>query len=78
MVSPLAWMPLAVMELGIGDAPVHFLLAFAAVWPIVLKVAAILGHLLTGLRLAIGLIWIVLAPADGDYRLIICIAGFLG
>jgi len=95
MVSPLSWMPLAVMVLGIGDAPVHFLLAFAAVWPIVLNVAAgvaaidprwlrlarslsagrretlfgiivpaILGHLLTGLRLAIGLIWIVLVPAE--------------
>ncbi|MDR1920379.1 MAG: hypothetical protein LBS31_01335, partial [Candidatus Adiutrix sp.] len=31
MVSPLSWMPLAVIVLGIGDAPVYFLLAFAGV-----------------------------------------------
>ena len=81
--------------LGIGDAPVIFLLAFAAVWPIVLNTAAgvaaldpnwlLLGrslaatpferlsriilpgitpHLLTGVRLAIGLLWIVVVPAE--------------
>lgn len=40
MISPLSWMPLAVMALGVGDAPVIFLLTFAALWPIVLNVAA--------------------------------------
>lgn len=95
MISPLSWMPLAVIVLGIGDAPVIFLLAFAAVWPIVLNTAAgvaaldpnwlLLGrslaatriellwrivlpgitrHLLTGVRLAIGLLWIVVVPAE--------------
>jgi NitT/TauT family transport system permease protein len=95
MISPLSWMPLAVMALGVGDAPVVFLLVCAAVWPIVLNVAAgiaaidpqwltladslgadrrerlwwvivpaIAGHLLTGIRLAIGLIWVVLVPAE--------------
>jgi NitT/TauT family transport system permease protein len=95
MVSPLSWMPLAVMLLGIGDAPVYFLLGFAGVWPIILNTAAgvaaidpkwlslarslsasrlevlrhiilpgILDHLLTGLRLSIGIIWIVLVPAE--------------
>lgn len=95
MISPLSWMPIAVMALGIGEAPVVFLLAFAAVWPIVLNVAtgvqaiaplwlmladtlgasrrerlwhitvpAIAAHLLTGVRLAIGLIWVVLVPAE--------------
>lgn len=95
MVSPLSWMPIAVMALGVGEAPVVFLLGFAAVWPIVLNVAAgiraidplwltladslgasrferlwhvtvpaIAGHLLTGVRLAIGLIWVVLVPAE--------------
>ncbi|MCG5500272.1 ABC transporter permease [Ectothiorhodospira lacustris] len=95
MVSPLSWMPLVVMVLGIGDAPVYFLLAFAALWPIALSVAAgvhaidpswlrlasslaanrleilvgviipaIITHLLTGVRLAIGLIWVVLVPAE--------------
>ena len=95
MISPLSWMPLAVMALGLGDAPVVFLLVCAALWPIVLNVAAgiaaidpqwltladsmganrrerlwrviapaIASHLLTGLRLAIGLIWVVLVPAE--------------
>ena len=40
MISPLSWMPLAVMVLGVGNAPVYFLLAFAAVWPILLNTAA--------------------------------------
>ena len=39
MVSPLSWMPIAVMILGIGDKPIYFLLAFAAVWPIILNTA---------------------------------------
>lgn len=95
MISPLSWMPLAVMALGVGEAPVVFLLVCAAVWPIVLNVAAgiaaidpqwltlaaslganrrerlwrvivpaIASHLLTGIRLAIGLIWVVLVPAE--------------
>lgn len=95
MVSPLSWMPLAVMVLGVGDAPVYFLLAFAAVWPILLNTASgvaqldpnwlllarslsatrretlfrvvlpgITAHMLTGVRLAIGIIWIVLVPAE--------------
>jgi NitT/TauT family transport system permease protein len=95
MVSPLSWMPLAVIILGIDDAPVYFLLGFAGVWPIILNVAAgvlaldprwlklarsmaatrreilfriilpgIMDHLLTGVRLSIGIIWIVLVPAE--------------
>lgn len=95
MISPLSWMPLAVMVFGVGDAPVYFLLAFAAIWPILLSTAAgvrqldphwllvarslaatgsetlvrviipgVLGHVLTGLRLAIGITWIVLVPCE--------------
>lgn len=95
MISPLSWMPIAVMIFGIGDAPIYFLLTFAAVWPIILNTAAgvkqldkkwlmlakslsatrwellsriilpgILGHILTGARLAIGIIWIVLVPCE--------------
>ena len=95
MISPLSWMPLAVMTLGVGDAPVYFLLSFAALWPIVLNTSAgiaqldknwlllarslsatkyellfrvilpgITAHILTGVRLAIGIIWIVLVPAE--------------
>src|SRR5690606_19507509 len=40
MISPLSWMPIAVMVFGIGDAPIYFLLTFAAVWPIILNTAA--------------------------------------
>ncbi|UBF30601.1 ABC transporter permease (plasmid) [Kovacikia minuta CCNUW1] len=95
MISPLSWMPLAVMVLGIGDLPVYFLLTIAAVWPLILNttagvaavdrrwlllsrslcatqgetirrviIPAIIPHLLTGVRLAIGIIWIVLVPAE--------------
>lgn len=95
MISPLSWMPLAVMALGVGDAPVYFLLSFAAIWPIAINTAAgvhqldphwlllarslsatrretvlrlilpgITAHILTGVRLAIGIIWIVLVPAE--------------
>jgi NitT/TauT family transport system permease protein len=95
MISPLSWMPVAVMVFGVGDQPIYFLLAFAAVWPILLSTAAgvrqldprwlqlgrslsatrwetltrivipgVLGHVLTGVRLAIGILWIVLVPCE--------------
>lgn len=40
MISPLAWTPIAIVVLGVGDAPVVFLVAVAAVWPIVLNAGA--------------------------------------
>lgn len=95
MISPLSWMPIAVMSLGVGDRSVYFLLAFAAVWPVIMNTAAgvvqldkrwiqlgqslaatrvemlvhiylpgIAAHVLTGLRLATGILWIVLVPAE--------------
>lgn len=95
MISPLSWMPIAVMVFGVGDDPVYFLLTFAAVWPILLNTASgvqqldarwlllarsmsatpwetlrtvvmpgVLGHVLTGVRLAIGILWIVLVPCE--------------
>lgn len=95
MISPLSWMPLAVMAFGVGDRPIWFLLIAAAVWPILLNTAAgvrqlprewlelgkslaatplellwrliipgVLPHVLTGVRLAIGTLWIVLVPAE--------------
>ncbi|MDR3530777.1 MAG: ABC transporter permease [Rhodopila sp.] len=95
MISPLSWMPIAVMLFGVGDSPIYFLLTFAAVWPILLSTAAgvrqldrnwlqltqslaatrwetlrhviipgVLGHVLTGVRLAIGILWIVLVPCE--------------
>jgi NitT/TauT family transport system permease protein len=95
MISPLSWMPIAVMSLGVGDRAVYFLLTFAAIWPLVMSTAAgvaqidrrwvqlgeslaatrsemlwhvyvpgIAAHVLTGVRLAIGILWIVLVPAE--------------
>lgn len=95
MISPLSWMPIAVIAFGVGNQPVYFLLAFAAVWPIMLNTIAgvraldprwlqlskslsatrwetlrgvifpgVLGHVLTGARLAIGIVWIVLVPCE--------------
>jgi len=95
MISPLSWMPIAIMLFGVGDAPIYFLLAFAALWPILLNTAAgvrqldphwlllarslaasrwetlsrviipgVSVHVLTGLRLAIGITWIVLVPCE--------------
>jgi NitT/TauT family transport system permease protein len=95
MISPLSWMPIAVMSLGVGDRAVYFLLTFAAVWPLVMSTAAgvaqidrrwvqlgeslaatrgemlrhvyvpgVASHVLTGVRLAIGILWIVLVPAE--------------
>jgi NitT/TauT family transport system permease protein len=95
MISPLSWMPIAVMVFGVGDRPIYFMLTFAAVWPILLNTAegvrqlqpswlsladslaatrwetlwhiilpGVLCHVLTGLRLAIGIVWIVLVPCE--------------
>ncbi|HWP62305.1 MAG TPA: ABC transporter permease [Candidatus Binatia bacterium] len=95
MISPLSWTPIAIIVFGVGDAPVVFLVAIGAVWPIVLNTASGVAHLdpawlrvarslganrletlrhivwpgirpnvLTGLRLATGLAWVVLVPGE--------------
>ena len=38
--SPLSWTPRAVIVLGVGDTPVHFLVAVGAIGPIILNTAA--------------------------------------
>lgn len=40
MISPLSWMPIAVMVFGIGDAPIYFLLTITAIWPIIINTSA--------------------------------------
>lgn len=40
MISPLAWTPIAIVLLGVGDLPVYFLVAVAAVWPVLLNAAS--------------------------------------
>lgn len=95
MISPLAWMPIAVMAFATWDQAIIFLVGVAAVWPILFstahgfrridpawfKVARNLGarpwHMLftiivpaiaqdslAGIRLAVGVAWIVLVPAE--------------
>lgn len=95
MVSPLAWMPLAVMAFATWDEAIIFLIAIAAIWPILFstahgvrridpdwfKVARNLGastpqmirrivlpavaqEIFAGIRLAVGVAWIVLVPAE--------------
>ncbi|ADC71481.1 binding-protein-dependent transport systems inner membrane component [Thioalkalivibrio sp. K90mix] len=95
MISPLAWMPIAVLAFATWDGASIFLIAIAAIWPITyatahgvqridpmwLKVGSNLGanpiHTLryivmpaiaqdvfAGIRLAVGVAWIVLVPAE--------------
>ncbi|MCS6949185.1 MAG: ABC transporter permease [Armatimonadota bacterium] len=95
MISPLSWMPIAIMVFGIGDAPVYFLVGIATLFPMMLNtrsaiaqvdrkwllavrslganrweqlryvyLPAILTQVLTGFRLAVGLAWVVLVPAE--------------
>jgi len=95
MISPLSWEPIAVIVFHGWDNAIVFLIAVAAVWPVMFataaglakvdpnwfKVARNLGarpwHILTtiivpaiafdvmtGIRLAIGVAWIVLVPAE--------------
>jgi NitT/TauT family transport system permease protein len=95
MISPLAWMPIAVLAFPTWDGAIVFLITAAAVWPIVFATAAsvkkidplwlamsrnlggsplavlaaviipaVAQDILTGLRLALGVAWIVLVPAE--------------
>lgn len=95
MVSPLSWAPVAVALFGVWHAPVIFLVAIAAVWPVALntasgvaaldplhvRVARTLGatrpevlrtvvlpsirpFTMTGVRLALGIAWVVIVPAE--------------
>ena len=95
MISPLAWMPLAVIVFSTWNQSIIFLIAIASVWPIVystsaglakvdpawFKVARNLGakpsqmltkiilpaisfDIFTGVRLSLGVAWIVLVPAE--------------
>ncbi|MBT3046681.1 MAG: ABC transporter permease [Candidatus Thiodiazotropha sp.] len=95
MISPLSWMPLAVVVFATWNQSIIFLIAIASVWPVAFataaglakidpawfKVARNLGatpiHMMTkiilpaisfdvftGIRLALGVAWIVLVPAE--------------
>ncbi|WP_127079389.1 ABC transporter permease [Rhodomicrobium lacus] len=95
MISPLSWMPVAILAFSTWEGAIVFLIAAAAIWPILFstaagvrridpswfKVARNLGansyhqltavilpaisqDILTGIRLALGVGWIVLVPAE--------------
>ena len=95
MISPLAWMPLAVMVFDSWDSAIIFLISMAAVWPLILSssssvrkiepnwfavarnlganeiqilfsvvLPAVLYDIFNGLRLAIGIAWVVIVPAE--------------
>lgn len=95
MISPLAWMPIAAMILGIGNPPIYFLVCIATTFPLMLNTAAgvqtidprwlemstslgassletlrhvtipaIRGYIITGLRVALGISWLVIVPAE--------------
>lgn len=95
MVSPLSWMPVALVVFTGFESAIFFLIAMATVWPIILNTAsgaaevnskwiemarnqgatnfqlfttivipASLPTILSSLRLALGVAWIVLVPAE--------------
>mgnify|MGYP000105317706 CR=1 FL=1 len=95
MVSPLAWMPVAVLAFDTWDGSIVFLIFMASVWPILFSTAfavqridpmffkvannfgasvtarlrrlvlpAIAPDILAGFRLALGIAWVVLVPAE--------------
>jgi NitT/TauT family transport system permease protein len=95
MVSPLAWMPVAVIAFPSWDSAIIFLIVMATVWPIIFSTAhgvrridptwfkvaknlggstrqmlrhiimpAIMTDVLSGVRLAVGVAWVVLVPAE--------------
>lgn len=95
MISPLSWMPIAILAFSTWEGAIVFLIAVAAVWPVLFSTAAgvrridpawfkvarnlgansfhlltavilpaITQDILTGIRLALGVGWIVLVPAE--------------
>ncbi len=95
MVSPLSWMPIAILILPSFEKAIYFLITMACVWPIILSTAqgvnrinpqildmarnqgardiqmllkvilpSALPFIIVGLRLALGISWIILVPAE--------------
>jgi NitT/TauT family transport system permease protein len=95
MISPLAWMPIAILMFASWNGAIVFLIAVASVWPIIFSTAAgvkridpvwlamasnlggkplailhrvifpaVARDIFGGLRLALGVAWIVLVPAE--------------
>ncbi|MCG8531567.1 MAG: ABC transporter permease subunit, partial [Desulfovibrionales bacterium] len=95
MISPLAWMPIALLLFKTFEGAVYFLIVMATICPIILNTAigvlsinpqwikmainqgannfqlirtiiipATIPHMVTSLRLALGVAWIILVPAE--------------
>lgn len=95
MISPLAWMPIAILLFPTWNSAIVFLITAASLWPVLFSTAngvrkldpdwlklahnlgagywhlltvvilpAIAQDILTGIRLALGVAWIVLVPAE--------------
>ncbi|MDN7130938.1 ABC transporter permease [Halomonas sp. MC140] len=95
MISPLAWMPIAVLAFRTWDSAIIFLIVMATVWPIIFSTAhgvrridpnwfkvarnlgasgpqmlrriilpSIMTDVMSGIRLAVGVAWVVLVPAE--------------
>lgn len=95
MISPLAWMPIAVLAFETWDSAIVFLIVMATVWPIMFSAAhgvrridpnwfkvarnlgangtqmlrriilpAVMSDVMAGIRLAVGVAWVVLVPAE--------------
>ena len=95
MISPLSWMPIALLIFRTFESAIYFLITMATVWPIMLntslgvarvnpqwiQMARVQGarahqiilriilpastpYILTSLRLALGVAWIVLVPVE--------------
>ena len=95
MISPLAWMPIAVLAFDTWDGAIIFLIVMATVWPIIFSTAhgvrridpnwfkvarnlgasgwqmlkriimpSIMTDVLVGVRLAVGVAWVILVPAE--------------
>ena len=95
MISPLSWMPIALLLFTSFESAVHFLIIMATICPIILNTAigvmninpqwlkmalnqganniqliqtivlpCSIPHMITSIRLALGIAWIVLVPAE--------------
>lgn len=95
MISPLAWMPVALIIFTGFESAIYFLIVMATIWPIILNIAsassnvnqswikmamnqganhfqifytiiipASLPDIMASIRLALGVAWIVLVPAE--------------
>lgn len=95
MISPLSWMPIALLIFATFESAIYFLITMATIWPIIMNsslgvsrvnpqwikmaknqgasdrqvlyhiiLPASIPYILTSLRLALGVAWIVLVPVE--------------